>query len=123
MNGDPSPTGCGIRRLQRGYRDASKGGTRPREQVAEVAAEGLCSDRNCKGNEHEQHGVFCSGGTALITQKATGQTVHFNFLLQGVTPSQCAPKAITVATQPVVRLTQSLSMACQAVVRKAPFVI
>ena len=42
-------------------------------------------DRNCKGNEHDQHGIFGSGGTTFVTTKATGQTVHFNFLLQGVT--------------------------------------
>jgi len=79
------PTGCGIRRLRRRHLDASKGETRPGEQVAEGIAEGLCTDRNCKGNEHDQHGVFGSGGAALITTKSTGQTVHFNILLQGVT--------------------------------------
>src|ERR1700749_4943698 len=42
---------------------------------------------------------------------------------RGVTRVQCAPKAITVATQPVARLIQSLSVACQAAVRKTPFVI
>jgi hypothetical protein len=45
------------------------------------------------------------------------------YSFRGVTLWQCAPKAITVATQPVARLIQSLSVACQAVVRKAPFVI
>jgi hypothetical protein len=42
---------------------------------------------------------------------------------RGVTLWQCAPEAITVATQPVARLTQSLSVVCQVAVRKAPFVI
>jgi hypothetical protein len=80
-NGDPLPTGCGVRRLWRRHLDASKGVTRPGEQVAEGVAERLCTNRNCKGNEHDQHGIFGSSGTALVATKAPGQ-MCINFLLQ-----------------------------------------
>src|SRR5260370_21437108 len=67
-------------RLRCGKRDAGKSGADGFEQIGEVVAKRLCTDCNCEGNEHDQHGVFGSGGAALFTTKATDQTLHLNFL-------------------------------------------
>ena len=68
---------CGMRRLGVGNLDVGESGADGFEQSGEVVAERLCTYCNCKGNKHDQHGVFGSGGAALVTTQATGQAVHF----------------------------------------------
>jgi hypothetical protein len=92
--------------------------------MVETAAKRLRTRGDGKGDKDDKHGILGRGGTTLINTKAIDQSAHFKFLLAvgpGLSPV-CA-KGDFIATQPTSRLIQSLSVACQAVVRKAPFVI
>ncbi len=86
-----------------GDSDTGEGRTNAREQTGETSSKRLRTDGNGEGDEDDEHGIFGGGGTTLVTAKATGQTEHLKFLLQGADPVAVGAKSDHIATQPMTR--------------------
>jgi hypothetical protein len=56
-----------IRRSgERRKHDGGETGANLAEQIAEIVAKDIRADRNGKGDEYDQNGVFCGGGAVFI---------------------------------------------------------
>jgi hypothetical protein len=102
--------------------EAGDTGGRGCKPGGQAGAKGLRASGDNEGDKDDQHGIFDSARTTLITTKGSDQIEHFGFLLPVKSWLYAsALMAITTAMQPTCRLTMCSQHRVQAGVRKSPF--